>query len=111
MGLSHPVAAGVTEAMHIRAGTINIILVVDARLTQAARVNTVITATKAKALALAEASVRAPHGGLASGTGTDAMIVASTEQGPSFEYAGPIAPIGAMMARAVRRTMHQAMAR
>jgi adenosylcobinamide amidohydrolase len=111
VGLSHPVAAGVTEAMHLRAGTINIILVVDARLTQAARVNAVITATEAKALALAEAGVRAPHGGLASGTGTDAMIVASTEQGPSFEYAGPIAPIGAMMARAVRRTMQQAMAR
>ena len=81
------------------------------RLTQAARVNAVITATEAKALAVAEAGVRAPHGGLASGTGTDAVIVASTERGPSFEYAGPIAPIGAMMARAVRRTMQQAMTR
>jgi adenosylcobinamide amidohydrolase len=111
VGLSHPVAAGVTEAMHLRAGTINIILVVDAQLTQAARVNAVITATEAKALALAEAGVRAPHGGLASGTGTDAVVVASTERGPSFEYAGPITPIGAMMARAVRRTMQQAMAR
>lgn len=111
VGLSHPIAAGVTEAMPLRAGTINTILVVDARLTQAARVNAVITATEAKALVLAEAGVRAPHGGLASGTGTDAVVVASTERGPSLEYAGPIAPIGAMLARAVRRTLEQALAR
>ena len=48
VGLSHPVAAGVTEAMHLRAGTINIILVVDARLTQAARVNAVSPQPKRK---------------------------------------------------------------
>ncbi len=110
VGLSHPVAAGVTEAVASRPGTINIILIVGAHLTRAARVNAVITATEAKTLALLEAGVRAPHGGPASGTGTDAIVVASTGRGLSVEYAGPIAPVGALIARAVRRAIQNALA-
>lgn len=112
VGLSHPVAAGITEAaaLSIPPGTINIILIADAQLTPAARVNAVITATEAKTLALVEAGVRAPHGGPASGTGTDAIVVASTGRGQSVEYAGPIAPIGALIGQAVRRAIQNALA-
>jgi adenosylcobinamide hydrolase len=115
IGISHPTAAGVTPAappyrQPRPAGTINLILVVDARLSLPARVNLVITATEAKALALMEAGVRAPHGGPASGTGTDAIVVASTERGPLCEYAGPVAPVGALVGRLVRRAMQAAIA-
>jgi iron complex transport system ATP-binding protein len=105
VGLGNPIAAGVTEAFRPTPGTINIILLVEARLSQAACVNAVITATEAKTLALVESGVRAPHGGPASGTSTDAIVVASTGRGVSAAYAGPITPVGALIARAVRRAV------
>ncbi len=114
LGIRYPTAAGVTPAPDVkpaaRPGTINIVLLVEGRLPPAARVNAVMTATEAKALALFEAGVAAQHGGPASGTGTDAVVVASTERGEFFEYAGPIAPLGALIGRAVRRAMQSAIA-
>lgn len=109
VGLTHPVAAGITQVAGSRTGTINMILVVDARLSPAARVNAVMTATEAKALALVEAGIRAPHGGPAGGTGTDAAVIASTERGPAFDFAGPVSPLGAMIGRAVRRSIQQSL--
>ncbi|MFL5806870.1 MAG: adenosylcobinamide amidohydrolase [Roseiflexaceae bacterium] len=105
VGLGNPIAAGVTEVFQAAPGTINIILLMEAQLSQAARVNAVITATEAKTLALVESGVRAPHGGPASGTSTDALVIASTGRGVSAAYAGPITPIGALIARAVRRAV------
>ncbi|MDW8325016.1 MAG: adenosylcobinamide amidohydrolase [Anaerolineales bacterium] len=114
LGISHPTAAGVTPAAAPlkarRPGTINTIIIADGCLPASARVNAVITATEAKTLALIEAGLRAPHGGPASGTGTDAIVIASTERGNRFEYAGPIATLGALIGRAVRRAVMQAMA-
>jgi iron complex transport system ATP-binding protein len=95
----------VSEAVLSFPGTINTILLVDACLSPAARVNAVITATEAKTLALAEARVQAPHGGPASGTGTDSVVIAATESGQRFEYAGTVAPLGVLISRAVRRAM------
>ncbi len=111
VGISHPTAAGVTEAFRGEVGTINIIVIADARLSHAARVNAVITATEAKTLALVEAGVRALHGGFASGSGSDAIVIATTERGTWFEYAGPIAPVGALIGRAVRRAVQNALRR
>ncbi len=111
LGLSHPTAAGVTPAIVPRPqpGTINTIIVVDASLPLSARVNLIATATEAKTLALVEANIRAPHGGLATGTVTDAIVLATTQRGTEFEYGGPISPIGALVARVVRRAMQQAL--
>ena len=105
-GLSNPTAAGVEMPIQIvTPGTINIILIIDARLPRAARVNAIITATEAKTLALVKADIRAKHGGLASGTSTDSIVIATTERGARFEYAGPITPVGALIGRAVRCTI------
>lgn len=90
-----------------RLGTINTILLIDAALTPAAMINAVITATEAKTLVLVEAGVRTPHGGLASGTSTDSIVLATTERGARFEYAGPISPVGALIGRAVRRALQE----
>lgn len=110
VGISRPVAAGVTEVVQTTApGTINIILALDANLSVAAAVNAVITVTEAKTLALVEAGVRAPHGGPASGTATDAVVVASTGRGPLVEFTGPVAPAGALIARTVRQAVQQAL--
>ncbi len=108
-GLSNPTAAGVSPPAEWRPGTINTILLIDAALTPAAMINAIITATEAKTLVLVEADIRAPHGGLASGTSTDSMVIATTERGTRFEYAGPISPVGARIGRAVRRAMQDAL--
>lgn len=105
VGISHPIAAGITPAAPVAANTINIIVIADARVSIAARVNAIITATEAKALALIEHDVRAPDGSRASGTGTDSIVIATTERGAAYEYAGPISPLGALIARAVRRAV------
>ncbi len=105
VGISHPTAAGITPAAPITMNTINIIVIADARVSAAARVNAIITATEAKTLALIEHDVRAPDGSLASGTGTDSIVMVTTERGAAYEYAGPISPLGALIARAVRRAI------
>jgi adenosylcobinamide amidohydrolase len=105
LGVSNPEAAGISEAAPTTPDTINIVIVADACLTPAARVNAVITATEAKTLALIEKDLRAPEGGFASGTGTDSIVIATTERGVTYEYAGPISPLGALIARAVRRAI------
>lgn len=109
VGLSNPTAAGVSPPAAGQPGTVNTILLIDAALTPAAMINAVITATEAKMLVLVEADIRAPHGGLASGTGTDSIVIATTKRGAWFEYAGPISPIGALIGRAVRRAMQEAL--
>ncbi len=108
-GLSNPTAAGVSSLAEWRPSTINTILLIDAALTPAAMINAIITATEAKTLALVEAGVRAPHGGFASGTSTDSIVIATTERGARLEYAGPISPVGALIGRAVRRAMQDAL--
>lgn len=110
VGVRNRVAAGVTPAYDEPIGTINLIVLTDADLTPAARVNLVLTATEAKTLVLVENDLRAPHGGYATGTGSDALVIASTQRGARFDYGGPLTPIGAAVGRAVRRAVQQGLA-
>jgi iron complex transport system ATP-binding protein len=108
VGLSNVCSAGVTPPATARPpgppgpGTINLILLVDARLSPSAMVNAVITVTEAKALVLAEWDVRSPDGHPASGTSTDSVVVACTGAGAPLDYAGPATTVGWLAARAVR---------
>ncbi len=71
------------------AGTINIILVADARLSEGAMAGAIITATEAKGLALME------MGYDFLGTTTDAVIVAYRKHSlPHIEYAGSYTEFG-----------------
>lgn len=91
-----------------RAGTINIILVLHARLTEAAMVNTLLTVTEAKTAALQELGVRDPQGRLATGTTTDSVILACT-QDESFHgvhhYTGVATEIGCAIGQTVYETL------
>ena len=102
-GYSNSIAAGLTPPAQLIPGTINIILLIDARLSPAAMVNAVITATEAKTATLQQWGLRTPQGHIATGTSTDAVVVACTNRGPELPYAGPITPIGAAMAQMVRQ--------
>ncbi|WP_264892285.1 adenosylcobinamide amidohydrolase [Mycobacterium kiyosense] len=78
-----------------RVGTINIVVAVPVRLSEAALVNAVATATEAKVQALYEAGVRA------TGTASDAIVVHCPTDGTPETYGGPRSEFGARIARAV----------
>jgi adenosylcobinamide amidohydrolase len=102
VGLGLPVLAAVPPEVAAReaaapVGTINVLVVVPAPLSDAALVNAVATATEAKVQALVEAGLRA------TGTSSDAVCVACPEPGGvELElYGGPRSAWGARIARAV----------
>jgi adenosylcobinamide amidohydrolase len=98
VGLGHPIRAAVPagdEHAAPAAGTINLVAWVPVRLSDAALVNAVATATEAKAQALADLGLDA------TGTATDAMCVACPPSGAPEPFGGPRSPWGARLARAV----------
>jgi adenosylcobinamide hydrolase len=78
-----------------RVGTINIVVAVPVRLSPAALVNAVATATEAKVQALYDTGVRA------TGTASDAIVVHCPTDGTAETYGGPRSAFGARIARAV----------
>jgi len=110
VGLSNPVAAGRSPVATWVASTINTIVVVDADPAPAALVNAVITATEVKGLALREAGLLADDGRAASGTSTDAVVIAATGRGPVARFGGPASEMGWVVARAVRVALERSIA-
>lgn len=102
VGIGQPLAAAGRRPRAVeRVGTINILVLLDVPLDDAALVGAVQTATEAKAQALADAGVRAGnHPGPATGTATDAVCVA-VPPGATEPFAGPVSAAGAALAQAV----------
>jgi adenosylcobinamide amidohydrolase len=103
VGVSNAVRVG--ELSNLRQtpapGTINIILVTNARLATSAMVGAVQVATEAKTAAMLAANVRTCTGRPgATGTGTDATVIACGD-GPFLRYSGTHTRIGAMIGRLV----------
>lgn len=88
-----------------RPGTINIMLGIDGWLSQSALVNAVMTATEAKAAALADLGVTdAENGLIATGTTTDAIVLAvsgSRRYAAEHVYAGTATDLGGAVGRLV----------
>jgi adenosylcobinamide hydrolase len=97
VGLRHPTWAADAEnaAAGPSVGTINLVIGMPRRLVDAALVNAVITATEAKTQALLEAGVPG------TGTASDAVCIVCPAAGAGDDFAGPRAPVGASLARAV----------
>ena len=76
-------------------GTINVVAWVPVRLTDAALLNAVVTATEAKAQALFERGVPG------TGTASDAVCITCPAEGVAESFAGPRSTWGARLARAV----------
>src|SRR5690606_19434684 len=76
-------------------GTINLIVAVPERLSDAALVNAVATATEAKSQALWDLGLRA------TGTASDAVCVLSPDDGTPHAFGGPRSEWGSRIARAV----------
>ena len=77
---------------------------VEAQLAPAALVNLVATLTEVKALVLTDAGLTA-DGHPASGTSTDAVVVAATGRGRALRFGGPISDAGWVVARAARTAL------
>jgi adenosylcobinamide amidohydrolase len=115
VGLGNPSAAGRDPtggwfAASPPAGTINTIVVASAPLTAAGAVNAATTATEAKALALFEGGIRTRTGEPASGTSSDAIVIAAPlatpgSAPPPLRYAGPATALGWLIGRAVREAV------
>jgi adenosylcobinamide hydrolase len=108
-GVSNATAPGVSPPYTQRPGTINVILLADAHLTPAAMVNAVITIPEVKTALLGERQVQTPEGDLATGTSTDAVVIACTGRGEPTPYAGPATPIGWLIGRCVRQALQEAL--
>lgn len=117
VGVTNAVRAGepappsTAQAAARRHGTINMVLVTNARLSHAAMVTAVQVATESKASVLLERDVRssltrAP----ATGTGTDATVIVRGP-GPALRYGGTHTSIGAMIGRVVGRGVAEGLAR
>ena len=105
VGVTNAVRAGErVPAVRTRSvGTINMILITNARLSTSAMVGAVQVATEAKASGLMAAGVPSCSGkGVATGTGTDAVVFACGD-GPALRYSGTHTEIGSLIARVVLR--------
>lgn len=89
-------------ALSKEVGTINLVLICSARLTDAAMLEAVMVATEAKAAALQDAGVLSPVSGqLATGTGTDAIAVVSGDGPQEIEFCGKHVLLGQCIGRLV----------
>jgi adenosylcobinamide hydrolase len=97
VGVSKPTwAADVEGAISPWApGTINIVVETPVRLTDAALLNAIVTATEAKSQALFERGIPG------TGTASDAVCVVCPTDGPAEPFAGPRSPWGSRIGRAV----------
>ena len=96
------------------AGTINIILITNATLTTTALVGAVQVATESKTGTLIKNKVQSTaHASLlATGTGTDAVVIASSLGGRyRMAYSGTHTEIGAMIGRVVTRCVQEGLTR
>lgn len=97
VGVGAPALAAAPDGdlRRFRPGTINIVVRVPVRLSDAALVNAATTATEAKTQALADLGFDA------TGTASDAICVICAPDGPAEAYGGPRSTWGARIARAV----------
>ena len=104
VGLTHLSAPGRHNVVYTgedRAGTINLVVLADARLSMEAEVRAATLATEAKTLALFEAEAKTGDGTVATGTSMDTIIIASTGRGRFFRYSGTSTLLGHLIGRAV----------
>lgn len=100
VGVSNALTVGDPATYEEKPGTINIVLLVNRSLTDAALVEAVSMATEAKARALFDAKVKSSVSArIATGTGTDCVAVACPTDTPLFQYCGKHTLLGELLGR------------
>ncbi len=113
---SNALRAGTDEGKLVadaKPGTINIIVLTNAGMTDGALANSIITVTEAKTAALQDLNVPSSFTpeAQATGTGTDTVIVVSGTGDPKVEYAGGHSKIGELIAKGVYESVVDALGR
>lgn len=106
-------AVDITRAFHreeqYHAGTINTWVLINGKLSDEALFQAMISTTEAKVKALMDEGITDPTTGTqATGTSTDSLLIASTEEGEYHQYAGPITMLGKVIGYGVYETMRAA---
>lgn len=84
-------------------------MLIDGKMTRAAMVNAVITATEAKVALLTERNMRTAEGFHATGTSTDSIVIACTNRGEPIPYVGPATRVGFLIGKCVRESLSLAL--
>ena len=108
-GCTHAESAGEPITLQEITGTINIIVLVDGNPIESCLASSIITATEAKTAALQELDVRSRWSGAsATGTITDAIVIAGTGKGAEIEYGGPASQLGQLVGWCTRKAVKEA---
>lgn len=107
---SNAIRTGVDESSYIEGqdadskphGTINIMVLTNARLTDGAMARAIVTVTEGKTAALEDLKIPSTYSPTvqATGTGTDSVIVVSGSTGPKATYAGGHSRLGELVGKA-----------
>jgi adenosylcobinamide amidohydrolase len=112
VGLSNRITAGVSPAAALTTpGTINTIVIVDGDAEPGALVDGLMTVTQVKVLALVEAGVKGADAHVATGTSTDAVVIAATQRGARQRFGGPISELGWVVAQAAGSALRRGITR
>lgn len=112
---TNAIRTGVDEGTHIEGekpkGTVNIIILTNAKLTDSAMARAIITVTEAKTAAFEDLKVPSSYTKdvQATGTGTDSVIVVSGNSGPLVTYTGGHSRIGELIGKAVYEAVIEAL--
>jgi adenosylcobinamide hydrolase len=112
---TNAIRTGVDESSHIEGrepkGTINIVLLTNAVLTDGAMARAIVTVTEAKTAALEDLKVPSSYtrNVQATGTGTDSVIVVSGVTGPKAAYTGGHSKIGELIGKATYEAVVEAL--
>lgn len=92
-------------------GTINIILFIDANLSEGALTRALVTCTEAKSAAIAELIASSRYSmGIATGSGTDGTIIISNSESSSYlTQAGKHSKLGEIIGRVVKSSVKEAL--
>ncbi|MBM7583834.1 iron complex transport system ATP-binding protein [Bacillus pakistanensis] len=103
-GVGNAIDASKSElhSYELEPGTINTWVFVNGKITEEAFIQSIMTATESKVKVLHDQKVKdSVTGTLATGTSTDSILIASTQQGKELEYAGTITPLGKMISKGI----------
>jgi adenosylcobinamide amidohydrolase len=107
VGLTNALRVGDPPGLGPVAGTVNVLCHVSARLSEEAALEALAIAAEARTAAVREAGIASRRSGqVATGTGTDCLVLASSPLGQEQGYAGKHTAIGHVIGRAVGDAVH-----
>lgn len=112
VGNAVDVSNSYSSSYPIRQGTINSWIFINGELTEEAFIQAIMTATEAKVKVMQELEIKDPQTGtIATGTSTDSILIAASQRGKYFEFAGSIAPLGKLIGKGIYECTHEAIAK